>query len=87
MKLISKLKKVDRIYIPLKYFIDINFEETINILSSKSNLYIYMPDIVKDRFVNSTINALNTTFSKFNIYGIVVSNIAELSMIKKANTN
>ena len=44
-----------------------------------------MPDIVKDRFVNSTINALNTTFSKFNIYGIVVSNIAELSMIKKAN--
>ena len=82
-----KLKNVDKIFIPLKYFSDKSFEKSINDLSKRGNLYIYMPDIVKDKFVNSIKNVLNCAFSNYKICGIVVSNLSELSIIDKAYTS
>ena len=81
----SKLSNVNKIYIPLKYFSDTNFRQIINTLSTKGKIYIYMPNIVKDNFVKHTVNNIDKAFKNFDICGIVVSNLSELNIIKKAN--
>ncbi len=83
----SKLNKVDNIYIPLKYFADKNFKYVIDTLSSKGNIYIYMPDIIKDSFIKYFENTLINTINNFNIYGIVISNISELELISNLQVN
>ena len=81
----NNLKSVDRIYIPLKYFLDKKYEEIVNTLSTKGKLYIYMPTIIKDSFTNLIINNLNVALNNFNIYGIVVSNLSELKILERIN--
>jgi collagenase-like PrtC family protease len=79
----TKLKNIDKIYIPLHYFANKKFENIINVLSRKARLYIYMPIIVKDMFVSSIKAKVNTALTEFNISGIVVSNISELNIISE----
>ncbi len=81
----KKLEKVDKIYVPLKYFYDNKFKEILNTLSKKSNLYIYMPFIVKDSFLQTTQSNLQKAFNNFDIKGIVVSNLSELNILNNLN--
>ena len=81
----TNLKNVNRIYIPLKYFSDKKFENIIHTLSKKSNLYIYMPVIVKDRFVNNIHHFVNNAIKNFDIKGFVVSEISSLEFLKQFN--
>ena len=78
----TKLQNPDKIYIPLKYFANKNFENIIGTLAKKAKLYIYMPVIVKDIFAHSIANIITKSFEKFNIFGIVVSNLSELKIIE-----
>ncbi|MFR2196391.1 MAG: peptidase U32 family protein [Clostridia bacterium] len=43
----SKLEKVDKLYIPLKYFINDKYHNTLKYFSDNFNLYIYMPTIIR----------------------------------------
>ena len=83
----SKLKPVDRIYVPLKYFTDKKYSEIINTLSTKSKLYIYMPLVIKDRFVLQIQNALDQTFKSYKIYGCVVSELASIRLLEYFKTD
>ena len=41
-----------------------------------------MPVVIKDKFVKTITNQLIKVFERFDIYGIVVSNLAQIEMIK-----
>lgn len=77
----SILDYVDKIYIPLKYFWDNRFEKHIAKLSKKANLYIYMPTIIRKNYTSTAKNIIQNAISKFNIKGIVISNISQLKML------
>ena len=76
----SLLEKVDRIYIPYKFFIDASFAESINFLSTHYNVYIYMPTVSK-KFMDYNYDKILSIFPK--IKGFVLSNISHLKLIEK----
>lgn len=41
----DNLQKIDKLYIPLKYFINKSYSDNIKSLSTKANLYVYLPTV------------------------------------------
>ena len=75
----NNIRDIDRVYIPLRYFINNKFKKTINDITNKFNTYILMPTVSKR---NYEIISIDEIIKGFNIKGLVVSN---LSQIKKYN--
>ena len=48
----SKLENIDRIYIPLKYFLNKNLDKCIKNISTTFATFIYMPHVLKDDILN-----------------------------------
>ena len=82
----SSLKNVDRIYIPLRYFINSKYEKTINSISKLAKIYVYMPSIIRKNYM-SNFKAKVSSFEKFNLAGFVVSNLSHLELIEELNLN
>ena len=76
----SKLKHFDRIYIPLKYFSEKKYAKIINILECKSKIYIYMPVVVKDRYLLTIKNMVENALKKYNISGAVISELSSIRL-------
>jgi len=72
----SNLKNIDRIYIPLKYFLIKKYENILNSICSNFNTYIYLPTIIKSNYKNLLNNVIENSIDSFNIKGFVVSNLA-----------
>ena len=83
----SKLENIDNIYIPLKYFSNKNYSNILQILAQKSNLYIYMPTIVKSNYKNLFFANIENTLSNYNIKGFVVSNICNFKLLKSISND
>ncbi len=79
----SELINVERIYLPLKVFTKKENFDIINTLTSKADLYIYMPTVIKDNYRNIIYNSLDKFINEFNIKGIIVSNISSIYSLKK----
>ena len=77
----ENLEDIDKLYIPLKYFNNIKYYELITNLSKRFNLYIYLPTILRNNKYNLAKQIVTESFSKFNIKGIVLSNISQLELI------
>ena len=78
----AKLRDVDKIYIPLKYFFIPEYESKINELSTIANCYIYMPSIMKDSVMQKVSTSIESILSKFKINGFVISNISQIYLLK-----
>ena len=78
----SKLKHFDKIYIPLKNFAEKKYTDILKILEKKSNLYIYMPVVVKDRYLNTIESLVKNALKNFDIKGAVVSEISSIHLFK-----
>lgn len=76
----SKLKHFDRIYIPLKYFSKKEYEKIIKTLEKKSKIYIYMPVVVKDRYLLTIKNMAQNALKKYNISGAVISELSSIRL-------
>lgn len=76
------LKNINRLYIPLKYFVNPTFKEIVFNLSKKFNLYIYMPTIMKRNYINLLNLNINSIMNTFKIAGVVISNIYQLNWFK-----
>lgn len=76
------LKNIDRLYIPLKYFVNPTFKEIIFNLSKKFNLYIYMPTIMKGNYINLLNLNINSIMNTFKVKGAVISSIYQLNWFK-----
>lgn len=81
----SNLKNVDKIYLPLKYFVSNDFTDILNTLSHKGKLYLYMPFIIKDKYIKSIRNCIENIVSKFNICGFVISEYSSIDYLKMFN--
>ena len=79
----SKLKGIERIYIPIKYFADNRCSEALINLSRQFKLYVYMPTIIKTNYKNLIMNDLDEIVKKFHIAGFVISNYAGFSFLEK----
>ena len=78
----SKLKHFDKIYIPLKYFSDKKYTEILKVLENKSNLYIYMPVVVKDRYLSTIETLVKNAINNFKIKGAVVSEMSSVHLFE-----
>jgi len=76
----SLMEKVDRVYIPYKFFANSNYFDCIQFLSKKFEVYIYMPTVSK-KFTNYNYDKILSDFPK--IKGFVLSNISHLKLIEK----
>lgn len=77
----SKLESIDNIYIPLKYFSTTKYSDILNILQENSNIYIYMPTVIKSNYRNLFFNNIEKTIEKYNIKGFVVSNLSNFKLL------
>lgn len=78
----SKIDGVDNIYIPLKFLVSKKYEQHVSNLSTRFNVFVYMPTIVKPNYKNLLLNSLDSILSKFNIKGFVISNISGFMLLK-----
>lgn len=83
----KKLSGFDNIYIPLKYFTNKKYEKIIKDFSSKFNIYIYLPTIIKTNYINLLSSRIEETIDKYNIKGFVLSNLSNFKFLKSFNTN
>lgn len=79
----SILENINKIYIPLKYFIDIKYKQLLKQIISKFDTYIYMPHIIKDTKLKNI--DFDNIISNFDIKGFVVSHISQIEKIQKYN--
>ena len=79
----SSLKNVDRVYIPLKFFIKKEFESKLLEISQFADCYIDIPTIVRDNFRNVFYNNFDEKVNKFNIKGLVISNLSGIEFMMK----
>lgn len=78
----SSLKGVDKIYIPLKYFVLKDFTSTIKTITETFNTYIYIPTIIRNNYNKLISQNLSNILSSYKIKGFVVSNIGNLELLK-----
>ena len=79
----SVLTNIDKLYIPLKYFLLPKHKTQLINLSNRFNLYIYMPHVILDEKLKN-INFKNI-LSEINIKGFVISHISQIDLVKDLN--
>ena len=79
----SNLENVDQVYIPLKYFSDKDFKDSITTITNKFDTYIYLPTIIKANYKNLLNNLINESIDNFSIKGFVISNLGNLPFISE----
>ena len=79
----TTLKNVSKIYIPLKYFFDKIYNNTITEISNNFNTYIYFPSVMKDTVINQVSANIERITTTYHIKGFVISNISQLNLLDK----
>jgi len=74
----KNIKNVDRIYLPLRFFVDARYKEKINEICNKFNTYLMMPAIFKGNYEKIDLEEI----LKNNIKGVVISNLSQINMFK-----
>lgn len=75
----ENISGVDRIYIPLRFFIDSQYNNKIKSICNNFNVYLLMPTIFKSNYEKININNI----FKYNIKGVVISNLSQINMFKE----
>lgn len=79
----EKMKNVNQVYLPLKYFSDKKYENAINTITHHFDTYIYLPTIIKANYKNLLTTVITKSIDAFPIKGFVVSNLADAIFIEK----
>lgn len=79
----SSLSNIDKLYIPLNYFLMKEFTTILEKLANNFNIYIYMPIIIRDNYQNLFKNAISNAVNKYHIKGFVISNIGNFEFLKE----
>lgn len=77
----SSLRNIDKIYIPLKYFLHPKMNNCLKNISSVFPTFIYMPHVLKD---GNNID-FEKIIDEFNIKGFVISHISQTQTLSKFN--
>ena len=79
----TNIDNVDRIYIPLKFFMSPEYSSKINEITEVAPTYIYMPSIMKDSVIHNFNSSIDDILKRFAIKGFVISNISHLHLLTK----
>lgn len=79
------LKNIDKVYIPLKYFLNSNYSKVLKNLSDKFNTYIYLPVIMKENYKRLLNLNLQKILISYNIKGFLISNLGNLRLLETLN--
>ena len=82
----SVLKNIDKIYVPLKYFITSKYENILYDISKIAKLYVYMPTIIRKNYIDNLKLKLSNLVN-FKISGFVVSNLSHLQLLEELDLN
>lgn len=77
----ESLALADNVYIPLKYFTSKKYDATLKKISKLSDIYIYMPTIVKGNYKNLFYANAKSSVEKYEIKGFVISNICNIKLL------
>ena len=77
----ESLSLADNVYIPLKYFTNKKYDATLKKISKLSDIYIYMPTIVKGNYKNLFYANAKSSVEKYDIKGFVISNICNIKLL------
>lgn len=83
----SELKNIDRIYIPLKYFVGTEYANILKNLTTSFNTYIYLPNIIKPNYRNLFTTNIDNALDEYDVNGFVLSNIGHIEMLEKYKDN
>ena len=72
------LENIDRLYVPLKYFINNSYKSKILDICNNFNTYIYLPNVLRDELLSKL--DFNKIISTFPIKGIVISHISQVDL-------
>ena len=78
----TKLKNIDNIYIPFRFFLNDKFKKIINSICLNFNTYILLPSVAKgnyEKLIKQKISEIA------NIKGVIVSNISQIEYVKNKN--
>ena len=79
----TKLSNINKLYIPLKYFILKDYSNIIKTLTNTFDTYIYMTHILRDNKLNLFTNNIENILIDNKIKGFVVSHISQIFFLKK----
>ncbi|MCR5146258.1 MAG: DUF3656 domain-containing protein [Clostridia bacterium] len=79
----TQINNIDRIYIPLKFFMNEEFSDKIKEITKIAPTYIYMPSIMKDSVIDNLGSSIDSILESFNIKGFVISNISHVGILAK----
>lgn len=83
----TKLKNINKLYIPFKYFILKDFSHTIETITETFDTYIYMPTIIRNNYNKLISKNLPHLLKSYKIKGFVISNIGHFELLKNYHTN
>lgn len=83
----SLTRKIDNIYIPLKFFTSKKYQSVLKKLSAHFDTYIYMPTIIKGNYKNLFYAYAEDSVKKYDIKGFVISNICNIKLLNELFTD
>ena len=78
----TQLHGIDKVYIPLKYFVLKDFKNVMAELTENFETYIYMPTIMRNNYHKIISNNLSSILEQYKIKGFVLSNIGNIELLK-----
>jgi len=78
----TELKNIDNIYIPLRFFVDASMQSHLERITKQFNTYLLMPAISKSNYEKIDVEQI---LEKYNIKGVVVSNLSQIDRFKNYN--
>ena len=77
----TQLHGIDKVYIPLKYFVLKDFKNVVAELTENFETYIYMPTIMRNNYHKIIANNLPNILEQYKIKGFVLSNIGNIELL------
>ena len=78
----SELRGVDRIYVPLKYWGNKQFLDSLSNITKNFDTYIYLPCIMRNNYLNLFKNNIDKILNLYNVKGFVISNIGQFELVE-----
>lgn len=79
----TKVDDVDRVYIPLRCFRDINNKKILADVCSKFDVYVCLPMVINLNYSNLLDSYISDIVSNYPIKGFLFSSLGELSVMSK----
>ena len=77
----------DRVYLPIDFFINSEYNELETIKNSNKKVYFYFPQITKEKFYSLFDTYIMPLLNENKIDGVMISNISQYEKVKNIKTS